>query len=330
VAVVAPLDPLLDPFWLSTTMHKESVLFIDGEAGPVDAVLLFPPDTILAVTSAAGDVTFLEGGDYLIDRQAGRIVRPSGSAMPRVRRDAIATADGALTHEWTVVVTYTHAQDLWTGHVPALDGGRLARAGRRLQRREALTICLTGDSISAGYDASGFYGVAPYQPAFGTLVATALAQRSGAEVRLHNLATAGWTAADALWDTARIAAVNPDLVMVAFGMNDACYADAREFASNVAGILGRVREAVPRVEFVLVSPMLPTPECKWVVHSRFDEYRTALAELTGEGVALADVTRLWHDVVARKNPYDLSGNGFNHPNDFGHRVYAQTILALML
>ena len=32
-------------------------------------------------------------------------------------------------------------------------------------------------------------------------------------------------------------------------------------------------------------------------------------------------------IVARKDPYDLSGNGLNHPNDFGHRLYAQTIVA---
>jgi hypothetical protein len=64
-----------------------------------------------------------------------------------------------------------------------------------------------------------------------------------------------------------------------------------------------------------------------VVPARFDHYRAALAELTGDGVVLADVTRLWSELIARKDPHDLSGNGLNHPNDFGHRMYAQTILA---
>ena len=36
---------------------------------------------------------------------------------------------------------------------------------------------------------------------------------------------------------------------------------------------------------------------------------------------------LWTKAVARKEPHDLSGNGLNHPNDFGHRLYAQLILA---
>jgi len=28
----------------------------------------------------------------------------------------------------------------------------------------------------------------------------------------------------------------------------------------------------------------------------------------------------------RKTHHDLTGNGINHPNDFGHRLYAQVIL----
>ena len=326
---MAPLDPLIDPFWLSTTMHRESVGFIGRDDGPSEARLLFPPDAVLAVTSAAGDIAYVEGADYLIDHQAGRIVRTPGSRMPRVTREVVAAADGALTHGWIVAVTYTHPAGLWTWHVPACAGPGLPRVTQRLQRREPLTICLTGDSISEGYDASGFHRVPPYQPAFGSLVASALEQRYGAAVQLHNLATAGSTAADAFWDTERIAAANPDLVIVAFGMNDACYADAGEFAANVSRILRRVRDDVTQVEFVVVSPMLPTPECTWVVPARFDLYRAALAELTGGGVVLADVTKLWSELVARKDPHDLSGNGLNHPNDFGHRMYAQTILALI-
>ena len=173
---------------------------------------------------------------------------------------------------------------------------------------------------------SGFHRVPPYQPAFGPLVATALEQHYGAPAHLHNLATAGWTAANAVWDAPRIAALAPDLVIIAFGMNDACYADAGEFAGNVSSLMQRVRAEVADVEFVIVSPMLPTPECSWIVPARFAEYRAALAGLSGEGVALADVTGLWTELVARKNPYDLSGNGLNHPNDFGHRIYAHAIL----
>jgi acyl-CoA thioesterase-1 len=321
------LDPLLVPFWLTTTMHRESVVFIARDDGVAEASLLFPPETVLSVTNTAGDVAYGEGTDYLVDRQTGRMIRPPASRMPEVRREMI-VVDPARTHRRLVAVTYTHAAGLWTAHARS-PAGVLSRVRQRLHRREPLTICLTGDSISEGYDASGFRGVAPYQPAFGPLIASGLEQIYGGSVQLHNLAAAGWTAADALWDTARVAAVKPDLVIVAFGMNDACYAKADEFVANVSNLLQGIRDGLPGIEFVVVSPMLPTPECTWVVHSRFDEYRAALADLIGDEVVFADVTGLWTDLVARKNPHDLSGNGLNHPNDFGHRLYTQTILALL-
>src|SRR5262249_4590181 len=237
--------------------------------------------------------------------------------------------DGAVRHNWTVAVTYTHGGDRWRGFVPGTAAAQLPHVTRRLEQCEPLTICLTGDSISEGYDASGFHHLRPDQPPFGPLVAAGLQQRSGSNIQLHNFATAGWTTEDALWDTERVTAVNPDLVVVAFGMNDASYASAGEYGANVSRLLARIRSDVAPTEFIVVSPMLPTPDCDWVVHSRFGQYRDALAALTGEGVALADVTSLWTEVVARKDPHHLSGNGSNHPNDFGHRVYAQTILTVL-
>ena len=109
------LDPLLVPFWLSTTMHRESVVLIARDARPAEGRLLFPPDTIVAVTNAAGDVPYVEGADYLVDRRAGWIIRTSTSGMPEAQRETI-VASVAQTREQLVAVTYTHAAGLWTPH----------------------------------------------------------------------------------------------------------------------------------------------------------------------------------------------------------------------
>ena len=45
---------------------------------------------------------------------------------------------------------------------------------------------------------------------------------------------------------------------------------------------------------------------------------------------MADLTTLWGELLERKRDCDLTGNGVNHPNDFGHRVYAQAILGLLI
>ena len=87
--------------------------------------------------------------------------------------------------------------------------------------------------------------------------------------------------------------------------------------------------ADPDVEFVLVAPMLGNPEWVHTPPEMFGRYRDALATLCTPEVALADVTRLWEDLLRRKRYHDLTGNGVNHPNDWGHRLYAQVVLALL-
>ena len=247
--------------------------------------------------------------------------------MPWVEPNASGT-NGGLTHAHTIAVSYSHAPNR-TSWRPEAQLPWLPRFGDRLRRGAPIGLCVIGDSISAGYDASGFHGLPPFQPPYATLVARAMESLSGARVRLDNLATAGWTAADGQWEAERIASLQPDLVIVAFGMNDAAYAEADEFAANIGTLLNGVRAAHPSGEFLLVAPMLPTRACTWVDASRFAAYQERLRALGRDGVAFADVTRLWSEVGRLKTTDDLSGNGLNHPNDFGHRLYAHTITAAL-
>jgi acyl-CoA thioesterase I len=58
----------------------------------------------------------------------------------------------------------------------------------------------------------------------------------------------------------------------------------------------------------------------------FPLYRDALASLEGPGVVLADLTSIWLKLKERNRHLDLTGNGVNHSNDYGHRVYALALL----
>ncbi len=62
----------------------------------------------------------------------------------------------------------------------------------------------------------------------------------------------------------------------------------------------------------------------------FDLHRDELQALTGPGIALADLTNVWENLLTHKHFLDLTGNGLNHPNDCGHRLYAQAILSLLV
>ena len=319
-------------------MRGESLFFVDGGDGIATSTLLFQNVDDVSLSSATGDTSFEAGRDYTVDRVGGLLSRTSASRIPFATLEElyppdepfVLIADGGEFHRRQAAATYSHPAGVWRGYVPHAAAGQLTRTRRRLESSQPLTVCVAGDSISEGYNASAFTGVPPHQPPYVDLVAAGLEHASGSRVTLHNFATAGWTSDDGAADVERVVEAHPDLVIVAFGMNDAGYAEAPDFAANIAGIMTGVCAASPDAEFVLVSPMLPNPRWPYPVLERFATYRAALAALCGAGAALADVTSVWTELLTRKSVHDLTGNGINHPNDFGHRVYAQVILALLL
>jgi hypothetical protein len=94
-------------------------------------------------------------------------------------------------------------------------------------------------------------------------------------------------------------------------------------------MIALIREKAPEAEFVLVASMLGNRSWIRLQHERFGEYRDALLKLREPGIAVADLTSVWTGFLERKHDWDQTGNGVNHPNDWGHRVYAQVISTLV-
>ena len=113
-------------------------------------------------------------------------------------------------------------------------------------------------------------------------------------------------------------------------MNDSARRPALEYQANILAIIEKVSKARPETEFILVASMLGNRDWTALQHSLFPQYRDALAKLCRPGVALADMTSVWTEVLKDKQDRDLTGNGVNHPNDFGHRLYAQVLSALLV
>ncbi|MCU0872217.1 MAG: SGNH/GDSL hydrolase family protein [Pirellulaceae bacterium] len=341
----------LRPFWLSTTMHGESVLFIQAADGSRPrAALLVPPTRIVSVCGSSGEVTYQEGRDYVWKPGTREIVLPPGSAIcaksPQDLRRPAKSQRFALTHrdgngeilfgggheyhDMQTTVTYEHAPDAWSGPRPSFAGERLPRTIERLRNKRPLTIALLGDSISTGCNASGWAKTAPCQPPYQDLLVLNLRAVYGAPVTLQNLAVGG---TDTAWGLANIGPViqaQPDLVILAFGMNDAAGRLAPEYQANIRAMIDTVSKSCPEAEFILVASMLGNKDWTALRHERFPQYRDALAELCRPGVALADMTSLWTELLVHKQDWDLTGNGVNHPNDFGHRLYAQVLSALLI
>ena len=318
-------------FWKSTAMRGDPLCFIDRGKATASAALLFPPQRFLSLHNAAGDVEYEEGRDFRLDAAAGLVIRTRDSRIPLTGLAELdPPGDDDRFYRRQVCAAYTHRPGLWPGPVPRFRGADLPRTMSRLLAGKPLALAVTGDSISEGYNASGFAGVPPHQPPYVDLIAAGLTGAYGSPIALSNLASAGWTSDNGLADAERVGATRPDLVIIAFGMNDAGYAEPADFAANIAGIVDAVRREAPDAEFVLVSPMLPNPDWRYPVLERFAAYRDALDNLCATGVILGDVTTMWKALLYRKSVHDLTGNGINHPNDFGHQVYAQALLALLI
>ncbi|MCC7419966.1 MAG: VCBS repeat-containing protein [Planctomycetaceae bacterium] len=341
---------LLRPFWEGDEVEGESVLFIkDEKTGEARASLLFPVTEIVAVRSSAGDVTYENGKDYVWKPNSREIVLPAGSKIPshttqQLRRPA-KSQKYELTHrdgngeiyfggelEYAAMqtcFTYKHAPDLWKGPVPKFSHRSLPRSVAKLVSREPLTIVTLGDSISAGANASGLFNKAPYQPPYPELVRRQLSERFRNANTMHNLSLGGSDTGWSLTQIDKVVEQKPDLVILAFGMNDSAGRAGKEYGANIKKAIAGIREKLPQCEFILVASMLGNRDWIRLKQEYFLEYRTALKELVEPGIALADLTSVWESFLELKKDWDQTGNGVNHPNDFGHRVYAQVITSLL-
>lgn len=340
----------LQPFWQSTVMHGESVLFLQDAEGAAKAKLLFTPTKILRVTSSSKETVYEAGKDYVWQPGTNEIMLPAGSKIiakkpadlrrpAKSQKYALTHRDGngeilfGATHEYhdmQTLVTYEHEPNAWKGTTPNFAGQELPKTVKLLSAKRPLKIVLLGDSISTGCNASGWAKVAPHQPPYQDLLVLLLEHAYGGKVTLENVAVGGTSTDWGMANIGKVTAAKPDLVILAFGMNDSSGRPAKDFLANIQKMIAAVKEAQPEAEIILVATMLGNKDWIALKQDLFPQYRDALASLGGPGIALADMTSIWAELLRHKQDWDLTGNGVNHPNDFGHRIYAQVLSALLV
>ena len=328
------------------TMVDETVLF-SNDIEPRSACLLFQPLAVLSVKAADDSVSYVAGKDYVVDLDAGILRLTEDSAITSYtlygdvikhgqfknrKGEPILWAEADFMHSIQCKVTYTHSGTEWKDKpfVPRAQVEALPGISARLRDKEACRVVLVGDSISEGYNASGFVGVPPHLPAYGEQVVAKLRERTGAEVAFLNCSRAGAASGWGVGQVDKLTAHNPDLAIIAFGMNDAGRGGHSDrYKKNVAQIIAGLRAHDPATEIILVANMLPNEEFK--PQSAHFENRERLLELAaeGDGVVVADVMSVTAEMLKRKKFADISGNNLNHPNDFIHRLYASVILRVM-
>jgi lysophospholipase L1-like esterase len=128
---------------------------------------------------------------------------------------------------------------------------------------------------------------------------------------------------------ARVTVKKPDLVVLAFGMNDGTgKVEPDDFLKNIQAIMQAVKKVHPQAEFILVAPTLANPESFF--EGQQLNYGPKLKTLAGIGVQVIDMAAIHQVLLKRKHFRDMTGNNINHPNDFLHRWYAQQIAGLLV
>ena len=323
------LDAATRPFWQGQRVEDETVLLLSKVGGAASGRLLFRPRRIVSVR-AEGKL-LQAGRDYTL--YGSTLTAVAGSAIPTLSEAEFAKGE----FPWTdlrgrhVAVTYEH-DDAWTGPVPDDQRARLTRTVARLRARRPLRVVAYGDSITHGMNVSGLRGVPPYLPPWPALFGHALERAYGGEVEVANAALPG---AGSYWaiENARdaVGALEPDLVLLAFGMNDFWSLTPELFRKNIEATMAAIRARSPGTEFLLVAPMRfdPVYTDDATYTGNLAGYADELARLTGPGVGLLDMTAMTDALYAAKGAKSLTTDPM-HPDDFLARVYAQGAAATLV
>ena len=342
----------MEPFWNGPVMYRESILPVSRDGGLPEAKLLFLPEEILCVENSGLSRQYQQGQDWVLEGNTFRLTKDSsipfmteeelycaehipGQTMPKTDVGAVLYQEGSFFHDLQTLVTYRHDNDRWTGEIPVSAEEQLPKTFEKLRRAESLRLVLFGDSISEGANCSGKTGVPPFLPVWGQLIAGELERIYGSPITFINESVGGTTSRWGADHAYFVAEKKPDLVLLAFGMNDGSGTGRGDgvlpskFGENIRAIMEQARKTNPDTEFILVGTTLPNPETIFL--GRQAEYYVELEQITNNtaGAVAANMTAVHAELLKHKSFLDMTGNNINHPNDFLNRCYAQFVLGML-
>lgn len=334
-------------YWDNDIVFNESFMVIKEEDGTIAPnEMMYEIDRVVSVKNSYLNREYVYGVDYLIED--GKLVIPEGSAITQYPYDTVYKNSNTSGSYWETLdgrfvyagqynmyfvgyfnITYT-VKDTWNGVVPESKGIYLNRVSEKLNTPgETVKVLGIGDSLAGGANVSadiGETGVAPYAERWCDMVRSGL-QLQYPDVTVENLTIAqgGATATLAIERMDEIVAYSPDLLIIEFGTNE-CMAgtDASVYIDTLRQAIDAVNEKLPDCDIMLVTPIISNPlifPIEW-----FYAYSSAIYELEREGVAVADVTSVYQYALTRKDYIDMTGDFLCHPNDFGNRIFVQTML----
>lgn len=303
------------------------LMFADVVPGSVAVRSAYDPN-------AKGTVVYEQGRDYVANYALGTIARGPASRMPDFSKNMLygqknfdhGKFPGFSNHAFFVWVDYqTRSGRALT--TPTDQSSLLARTRAKLSAGGPFKLIAFGDSISTGCETS------TEDLRFQNLYAHTLEGRfPKAKITVEMGATGGDTTNDGLARIEeKVLTRKPDLVLVAFGMNDHNVPPfgvaLDQFEANLTKMVNAIRDRTG-ADIMLLSTFPPNPDWAFGSH-QMDKYAAATRNVAEkQKCAYADVNSVWAIALARKDAPSLLANNINHPNDFGHWLYLQALEAV--
>jgi lysophospholipase L1-like esterase len=334
-------------FDIDNIIHGETVVFIQSGSSPPEAELLFDVNEILQVCDTSGELFYEREKDYEIQGRRAYLIPKS--RIPFIQKHqmfpcigaensikshidgkrGLLFSEGSLFPDLQPRFTYRCKGAIEEPEI--IYAGKLPRLQEFLKKERNFSFVTFGDSISAGANATKFMNVKPFLSIYSEQLVCELENRFKVKINFHNESVIGKSSSWGLESIDNVSRHKPDITILAWGMNDASErVKSKCFGENIGKMIQKLREVNKNAEFLLVSTMCGNPDWSDSNQTLYHEYRNALLELCGDGVALADITSVWEFMCERKKFIDITGNGVNHPNDFGHMIYKQAILDVLI
>jgi lysophospholipase L1-like esterase len=278
--------------------------------------------------------TYESGRDYVLDPKAGTLARTANSRMPDFSTNMLfgkkdfnhAQFPGYGNGKFFVFVDYAAREVPDIRPEPVDAAAQLPKTLEKLRAGKPLKVVAYGDSITAGGEAST--EDLQYTPRW---IREVLRPKfPSSQISFENGATGGDTTAQGVQRLEqKVLSRSPDLVLIAFGMNDNNVSGVPlpQFQDNLRSMISAIRQRTG-AEVILLSTFPPHPEWHFNSH-QMQSYALATKTVAAEVKApYADVFGVWEKVLKRKDPSSLLGNNINHPNDFGHWLYVVALEGL--
>jgi lysophospholipase L1-like esterase len=204
----------------------------------------------------------------------------------------------------------------------------IPRHAQMIGSGKPLSYAILGDSTAIGQGGE-------YQKGIASETARYLAQK-GYLVTYQNMAKSGARVADVLHTQVKqVAALNPDVVLIAVGANDVThFTRLSEVKRNMAQTIDQLQAANPRVRIVLTGspemgsvPRFPQPT-KYLAHVRTQHINAAFDDIAADkGIMRAHIAEETGSVFM-KHPELFAADKF-HPRDKGYALWFPVLNAAL-